>query len=156
MKLAKIMERDENSDVNKAPAVGNTGDYLTVKQFAHETGLSPSRIRQLIGSGDLVSKSPTVGQRDNLIHKGQLTKYKKEKAEGEHIRTGRPSEGKGFGKKDVKEGFDSLKSIVSEYKQLKAQGKSAEAKTTFAELVRLAGSKSEAEKLIKATPITDN
>lgn len=51
-------------------------------------------------------------------------------------------------KTDVKEGFDSLKSIAIEYKALKNQGKTKEASDTLAELIKLAGSKEKAMDIV--------
>lgn len=58
---------------------------------------------------------------------------------------------------ELVEGFDSIKSVAVEYKELLAQGNKKEADAAYAELVRLAGSPEEAQKLLKddAEPVTE-
>lgn len=54
---------------------------------------------------------------------------------------------------DVTEGFDSLKSVAAEYKELKAQGNATEAAATYRELVRLAGSEEKAKEILKGKEV---
>jgi excisionase family DNA binding protein len=90
--LAPILteSEDENKDVDKAPAPGDLGELITVKQAAKILGVSPSRVRQFIQDGRLTAKSPDVGQRDNMLNLQAVKKF----ATKERERTGRPSEGK--------------------------------------------------------------
>lgn len=90
--LAPILNEseDENKDVQKAPAPGELGELITVKQAAKIIGVSPSRVRQFIQDGRLSSKGPEVGQRDNLLNLQSVKKF----AAKERERTGRPSESK--------------------------------------------------------------
>lgn len=88
--------KDENSDVDKAPAPGKIGEFITVKQAAKILDVSPSRVRQFIQDGRLKSHSPEIGRRDNLLKHSAVIKLSKEPREI----TGRPDEGKGFSEKE--------------------------------------------------------
>lgn len=93
MKLSQIYENvnlneseNEGADTHRAPAAGNLGDLITVKQAAKILGVSPGRVRQFIMDGRLKSHKPDVGQRDNLLKKTDVTKFKGK----ERKITGRP------------------------------------------------------------------
>lgn len=91
MKIDAILERDarsrEDRDLDKTPAAGNLGTYMTTAQAAVELGVSMSRIRQFIRDGRLKSENkPSKGQRDHLLKASQVRAFKKKVRK----RTGRP------------------------------------------------------------------
>lgn len=80
MKLIDIFEargNTENRDLEKAPAVGDKGELVTTAQTAKILGVTASRVRQLIMSGDLKAHAaPDKGQRDNLLKLADVNSYK--------------------------------------------------------------------------------
>lgn len=66
----------EKQTIRNAPATGNTGDLITAAQAARILDVSTSRIRQMVGSGDLKSIPPAEGQRDHLFKISDVKAYK--------------------------------------------------------------------------------
>ena len=86
--LELMARRKEEYDIDKAPAVGNLGPYMTTAQAARELDVSMSRIRQFIADGKLKSYKPEKGRRDHMLKTSQVRAFKKKPRE----RTGRPVE----------------------------------------------------------------
>ena len=86
MKLHELMEahKDENRDISKAPPPDS--DWITTAQAAKMLGVTMSRIRQMIMDGQIASKSPIKGRRDNLVSRKTITALSKK----ERKPTGRP------------------------------------------------------------------
>ena len=89
----------ENKDSHLIPAPGNLDQFITTAQAKEILDVETSgRVRQLIQDGRLKAKSPTKGQRDNLLKRSDVMAFAKKPRE----RTGRPDEGKGTSTKDKK------------------------------------------------------
>lgn len=78
--------RNENSNLNKAPAVGDIDPLMTTAQAAKELGVTQSRIRQFIMDGRLKAKRPVKGRRDNMLSREAVRKFKRK----DRKITGRP------------------------------------------------------------------
>ena len=81
MELKDVIEEfydanKERQTVRNAPATGNTGDLITAAQAARILDVSTSRIRQLVGDGQLQSIPPAEGQRDHLFKISDVKAYK--------------------------------------------------------------------------------
>lgn len=69
----------ENRNLHQTPPAGNLGELVTTSQAARILGVTSSRVRQLIMDNRLkFVKSPTKGQRDNLLKISEVRKLKKE------------------------------------------------------------------------------
>ena len=86
MKLNDILleYRDENADISKAPPTDS--EWITTAQAAKILGVTMSRIRQMIMDGQIVSKPPVKGRRDNLIRRKDIASLSKK----DRKPTGRP------------------------------------------------------------------
>lgn len=80
MKLEDITETADGNKENKTlyttKAPGDTGELITSAQAARLLGVSQSRIRQMIGDGDLQSVPPSKGQRDHLLKLADVKSHK--------------------------------------------------------------------------------
>jgi excisionase family DNA binding protein len=86
MKLIDLIQehKDENKDISKAPPPDS--EWITTAQAAKMLGVTMSRIRQMIMDGQISSKSPIKGRRDNLVSRKTITALSKK----ERKPTGRP------------------------------------------------------------------
>lgn len=78
--IAEIVEyvdaNRENKTLNRTPPPGDAGELISSAQAARILGVSQSRIRQIIGAGELNSVPPTKGQRDHLLKLSDVKSYK--------------------------------------------------------------------------------
>ena len=88
--LVVLEKDDEDKDIDRAPAPGSTGEYITTAQAAKMLGVSMSRIRQMVADGTLTSHNPTKGRRDHLLKRKSVQGIKTR-----GVKLGRPDEGKG-------------------------------------------------------------
>lgn len=84
MKITTLLEMSpEDQDLNKTPPIGKIGNFVTSAQAAKTLGVTMSRIRQMVMSGELKSYRPEKGRRDHLFKLSELNKIKKKKQKEE-------------------------------------------------------------------------
>lgn len=104
MKLEQLVEtkqKDENSDMNKTPAPGKLGQFISTAQAAKILKVTMSRVRQFIMDGRLKTYSPEKGRRDNMLKLAEVRAF----SDKDREITGRPPEGDAP-KKDAKKKAD--------------------------------------------------
>ena len=84
--VSESTAHQESDTVRKAPAPGDLGQYITSAQAAKILGVEMSRIRQLVGDGQLKSYNPTEGRRDHMFKESEVRAFK----EREKDKGGRP------------------------------------------------------------------
>lgn len=99
VQLNEFVGKDENADLDKAPAPGKLGEFCTTAQAAKILGVSMSRVRQFIMEKRLKSYSPEKGRRDNMLKISEVKAF----ARKEREITGRPKEGESDKKEDKKD-----------------------------------------------------
>lgn len=82
MKLADLIPLNEDS----IPSDTDVAPRLSTTQAAKKLGVSPSRVRQLIGQGRLHANGPKKGRRDNMLTTDEVNAFAKK----ERKITGRP------------------------------------------------------------------
>lgn len=79
--LEKKDRRDEDEDLYRAPPPGDLGEYITTAQAAKILGVTMSRVRQMIGDGELSAHDPEKGQRDNILELAEVQSLKDKRKE---------------------------------------------------------------------------
>lgn len=82
MKLSDLIVLKENN----VPADNDINPVITTSQAAKKLGVTPSRVRQLIGQGRLNANGPKKGRRDNMLKIDDVSSFAKK----DRKITGRP------------------------------------------------------------------
>jgi excisionase family DNA binding protein len=120
MKLEQITEKkhDENKDMNKTPAPGKLGDFLSSAQAAKMLGVTMSRIRQFVMEKRIKSYKPEKGRRDHVFKASEIQAFKQKDREI----TGRPEEGTSKVKESFEQGNDRINAKVKKQMVFKKRG----------------------------------
>jgi hypothetical protein len=91
---AEFLKEVDAEDKKRPPAISGAATISTAQAASPELlGVSVSRVRQLIGSGDLTPVvKPRKGDRDHELLKKDVDNYKKKIKKGDAGQKGRPPE----------------------------------------------------------------